>query len=141
MTAPLIARILGAAFLLVGIAGFVPFVSSPAPFDAPVITLESSYRIVAHLFAVNAVHSGLHIFFGIWGLLAGIRFAWGLLYCRVVVWTYAVLVILGLIPITNTLFGVAPIYGHNVWLHAIIALFAAYGGYGRGRLEPEVPAV
>ena len=42
---------------------------------------------------------------------------------------YAVLVVLGLIPAVNTLFGLLPIHGHDVWLHAVLALPAAYFGF------------
>jgi hypothetical protein len=42
---------------------------------------------------------------------------------------YGLLAILGLIPGTNTLFGLVPIYGHDVWLHALSALIAAYFGF------------
>jgi hypothetical protein len=39
------------------------------------------------------------------------------------------LAILGLIPATNTMFGLVPIYGNDVWLHAGTALIAAYFGF------------
>ncbi|MHB8146236.1 MAG: DUF4383 domain-containing protein [Vulcanimicrobiaceae bacterium] len=135
MNAPLIARIVGVLFLIAGIAGFLPYVTVPMPFDAQVVTLDRSYGMLAYLFPVNAVHDGLHIVFGLWGLIAARRFAKAVTYCRAVTWVYAVLIVLGLIPITDTLFGVAPIYGYDVALHAFILLLAAYGGYGRGSLE------
>ncbi len=34
----------------------------------------------------------------------------------------------GLEP-TRTTFGLVPIYGHDVWLHAVLALIAAYFGW------------
>jgi hypothetical protein len=42
---------------------------------------------------------------------------------------YGLLAILGLIPATNTMFGLVPIYGNDVWLHAGTALIAAYFGF------------
>lgn len=135
MNAPLIARILGALLLIVGIAGFLPYVTAPVPYDAQVVTLHHDYGMLAYLFPVNAVHDGLHIFFGLWGLVAARKFAKAVTYCRVVTWVYAVLIVLGSIPITDTLFGIAPIYGYDVALHAFILLLAAYAGYGRGSLE------
>jgi hypothetical protein len=50
---------------------------------------------------------------------------------------YAVLVVMGLIPVLNTTFGLIPIYGHDIWLHAVLALIAAYFGF---RSEPETVA-
>jgi len=42
---------------------------------------------------------------------------------------YGVLAVMGLVPGLNTLFGLAPIHGHDVWLHAGTALVAAYFGW------------
>ena len=37
---------------------------------------------------------------------------------------------MGLIPGLNTTFGLIPIFGNDVWLHALTALIAAYFGWG-----------
>ncbi len=141
MNARSIARILGLLFLVAGIAGFLPWIAPAAPFTAPVITLDTAYRLIGGVFAVNIAHDLVHLFFGAWGLLAALRFKGAVTYCRTVTWVYLVLVVLGAIPITNTLFGIAPIYGWDVALHALLLLVAAYGGYGRGAQEPEEPAL
>jgi hypothetical protein len=44
---------------------------------------------------------------------------------------YALLTVLGLIPATNTAFGLVPIYGHDVWLHAVLAAGAGHFGFVR----------
>lgn len=134
MNAQLIARILGIVFLLAGIAGVVPWTSSPAPFDANVITLDQYYRFIFGMFPVNLVHDGLHVFFGLWGLLAGMNFKASIGYLRFVAVFYLFVVILGIIPITNTLFGAAPVYGWDVLLHVVAMLLAAYGGFGAGSI-------
>jgi len=139
MTAPSIARIFGLLFFIAGIAGFVPWVASAVPADAPFITLDAGYRMLAGIFPVNAVHDGIHIFFGLWGLLAAFHFRSAVFYCRSVASIYVVLVILGAIPITNTLIGVAPIYGWDIALHAVAALITAYGGFGAGSLQEPAP--
>ena len=41
---------------------------------------------------------------------------------------------MGLIPVLNMTFGLIPLYGHDVWLHAGIAAMAAYFGFGQ-RIE------
>ena len=43
--------------------------------------------------------------------------------------SYGLLVILGLIPATSTLFGLVPIYGMDVWLHLALGAIAAYFGF------------
>ena len=48
---------------------------------------------------------------------------------RAVAVIYALLAVMGLIPGLNTTFGLVPIYGHDVWLHALLAIVAAYFGF------------
>ena len=71
----------------------------------------------------------MHLVFGIWGIVAYRSFGAARLYARSVAVIYAVLVVMGLIPVLNTTFGLIPIYGHDVWLHALLALVAAYFGF------------
>ncbi|HEV7179383.1 MAG TPA: DUF4383 domain-containing protein [Candidatus Baltobacteraceae bacterium] len=143
MSAPTIARIFGMLLLLAGIAGLIPWTAPAAPFEAPVVTLDLAYRTLAGLFPVNIANDVLHLVFGITGVLLARSFGASVGWCRVIGWTYLVLTVLGMIPITSTLFGVAPLYGNNIWLHALFALFALYGGYGRGsreELTTQLPA-
>ena len=137
MKAPLIARVLGVAFFLAGILGFVPVVTVAAGPTDQWVTLGANYGFLAALFPVNIVHDVVHLVFGIWGIAASWSFKSAVSYCRAVTWVYFALVILGAIPITNTLFGIAPIYGYDIALHAIVAFAALYGGYGAGRFEAE----
>ena len=52
-------------------------------------------------------------------------------YGKVVGVGYGLLTILGLIPAAKlwTLFGFVPLYGHDVWLHALLAAVATYYGF------------
>jgi hypothetical protein len=50
-------------------------------------------------------------------------------YARGVAAIYAVLTVAGFIPPLDNLFGLAPLYGNDIWLHAAIALVAAYFGW------------
>ncbi len=140
MNGPTIARILGLLFLIAGIAGFLPWTAPAAPLDAPVITLDAFYRFIVGVFPANIAENALHLVFGVWGLVAAMNFSSARFYCRAVTWVYAILFVLGALPVFAfyTLFGVAPIYGWDVLLNAVIALLGAYGGYGRGSYEPEV---
>jgi hypothetical protein len=140
MKAPLIARILGLLFIAAAVAGLLPWIAPTAPFDAEVVTLDLQYRMLFGIFPLNVAHDLLHLIFGVWGLAASMRFNAAVIYLRSVAWIYLILVILGAIPILNTLFGVAPIYGWDVALHALIVLVATYGGYGRGSIKPEAQA-
>ncbi len=56
-----------------------------------------------------------------------------MVYGKGVAVIYGLLTLLGLIPATNTTFGLVPIYGNDVWLHAGLALVAAYFGFIHNR--------
>jgi hypothetical protein len=127
------ARIFGIVFLLVGIGGFIPGITTPH--DHPDLALEAASGLELGLFPVNALHNIVHIAFGIWGLLAARSLGGARTYARTVAIAYALLTILGLIPATNTTFGLVPIYGHDIWLHALLAAIAAYFGFVRHDTE------
>lgn len=121
------ARIYGIVFLVVGVGGFIPGITQPHVH--PGLTLTAASGLELGLFPVNVLHNIVHILFGAWGLWAARDIASARLYARVVAVAYALLTIMGLIPATNTTFGLVPIYGHDVWLHALLAAVAAYFGF------------
>lgn len=128
------ARIYGIAFLVVGIAGFIPGLTQPH--DHPELAVEAGSGMLFGLFPVNALHNLVHLVFGAWGLFAARSFGAARSYARVVAIVYALLTLLGLIPATNTIFGFVPIYGHDIWLHALLAGIAAYFGFAYRETSP-----
>jgi hypothetical protein len=65
------------------------------------------------------------------------------MFARGLTVVYGILAVMGLIPALNTMFGLAPIFGHDIWLHAGTALIAAYFGWFhhvgvRDRVEDHV---
>ena len=120
--------VLGIIFLLVGIAGFVPgLLQIPEP--AADVEVTQSFGRLMGLFPVNALHNVVHIIFGVWGIAAYRSYSGARGYSRAVAIIYAVLAIMGIIPGLNTTFGLIPLYGHDIWLHALIAIAAAYFGF------------
>jgi Domain of unknown function (DUF4383) len=120
--------VLGIIFLLVGIAGFVPgLLQTPEP--AADVEVTQSFGRLMGLFPVNALHNLVHIIFGIWGIAAYRSYTGARGYSKAVAIIYAVLAVMGLIPGLNTTFGLIPLYGHDIWLHAVIAIAAAYFGF------------
>jgi hypothetical protein len=75
------------------------------------------------------LHSAVHIAIGAWGIAAGRGMAEPRVYARSLAIFYGALAVIGLIPGMNTLFGLLPIHGHDVWLHAGTAAVAAYFGW------------
>ena len=122
------AIIYGIVFLLVGIAGFVPGLVTMAD-PAADVAADAGFGRLFGLFPINWLHNLVHIAFGIWGLVAYRSFSGARRFARAVAIIYAVLTVMGLIPVLNTTFGLIPLYGHDVWLHALLALVAAYFGW------------
>lgn len=131
------ALILGIVFLLVGILGFVP-AALTHPVDAGhELHVTASDGYLLGLFHVNALHSAVHVLFGIMGIGMSRQWSTARLYCQIVAVAYALLAVMGLVPALNTVFGLIPIHGNDVWLHAAIAIVAAYFGF----IAPEGAAL
>lgn len=127
MTLVNFARIFGVAFLLIGASGFVPGLS-PAH-DHPGLAVEAGSAMALGLFPVNILHNLFHLGFGVWGLLASRSPGGARAYGKGVAVIYGLLTVMGLIPAANTTFGLVPIYGNDVWLHALLAGVAGYFGF------------
>lgn len=122
------ALIFGIIYVLVGILGFVPGLTSHHA-DMPPISIDSFYGKIMGLFPVNILHNIVHLAIGAWGILASRSVSGARFFGKALAIIYGLLAILGLIPGANTMFGLVPIYGHDVWLHALSALIAAYFGF------------
>jgi hypothetical protein len=142
MNARAIARILGLLFLIFGVAGFIPFsaLAPAAPLDAPTVLLDGANRVLFGIFPVNVFDDVLHVLLGLAGVLCAASFAAGVWYCRVVSVLSLLLAICGVVPVLSTLLGVAPVYGYDAVLDGVVALAAAYGGFARGSVAPQVHA-
>lgn len=123
------ALIFGIVYLLVGILGFIPpLVSSPEM--AGGLAADTGHGRLLGLFPVNLWHNLVHLAVGIWGIVASKGFDSAVLYAKVNAVLFALLAVLGLIPATDTLFGLAPLYSHDIWLHILNAVAAGYFGFG-----------
>ena len=129
------AGVFGAIYLIVGILGFVPGLVQPAH-HAPALAVESNHGMLLGLFPVNLLHNVVHLLIGVWGLAASSNLPAARWYGRALAVFYGLLAVLGLFPATHTLFGLVPIHGHDVWLHAVSALVAGYFGFVAAP-EPE----
>lgn len=130
------ALIFGIAYLAAGLLGLVPAALMPPPADAPPTQFTLLYGYLLGLFPVNVLHSAVHLAIGFWGLAAWRGAAEPRVYARGLAILYGGLAVLGLMPGMNTLFGLMPIHGHDVWLHGGTAAVAAYFGW-RAELEVD----
>lgn len=123
------ALIFGLGFLAIGISGFIPGLTSPPHAGHPDLVVDQNYGQALGLFPVNLLHNIVHIAFGLWGLLAYKSLSAAKGYAKSVAIAYAVLMLAGFIPGLNTMFGLVPLFGNDIWLHALLAIVAAYFGF------------
>jgi hypothetical protein len=129
------ALVFGIVFLILGAGGFIPGMVSPH--SHPDVAVTSGLGLELSLFPINVLHNIVHLLFGIWGLLAARSVAGARVYAKAVAIIYALLTLMGLIPALRlyTTFGLVPLYGNDVWLHALLAIVAGYFGFVQ-RAEP-----
>jgi hypothetical protein len=129
------ALFIGVAYLAAGFLGMVPDALEPPPPEAPPITLTVLYGYMLGLFPVNVLLSALHLAIGALGIAAWqADHVWHRMtsprtYARFLTALLGALAVLGLIPGLNTLFGLLPLHGHDIWLHLVTAALAAYFGW------------
>jgi hypothetical protein len=129
MGARYFALISGIVYILLGLFGFIPGMVATPGTGGPEVVFKAGYGYLLEAFPINFLHNIVHIAVGIWGLASYRNYIRARTYGRGLAIFYGVLAIMGLLPYFNTVFGLIPIFGNNVWLHAITAAIAAYFGF------------
>jgi hypothetical protein len=138
MTSRSFAKVMGILFVAIGVLGFVPAMTSPPPLSAPNLTVEGAYGLLLGLFPVNWLHNLVHLAIGFWGWGASRSTSAARSFGRGLAFLYGGLAVMGLIPVLNTTFGVVPLFGHDVWLHAGTAALAGYFGFSQRTEAVEI---
>lgn len=138
MTLRNFALVFGILYLAAGVLGFIPALVRPAPAGEHGLAVTAFHGYLFGFFAVNLLHNLVHIAIGAWGLAASRATAHARTFARTLAIFYGLLAVMGLFPVLNTTFGLIPIHGHDVWLHAATALVAAWFGWARTS-EPTMP--
>ena len=120
---------IGIIYVIAGLLGFLPAAVTAPPSGAPDMAVTSGYGYLFGLFPVNALHNVVHLVIGIWGIWAYSSYLSARNFCRGLAAFYGLLTVMGFFPMLNTTFGMIPIFGHDIWLHALTALVAAYYGW------------
>lgn len=115
---------LGLALILFGIAGFVPALLVPGTEVHP-LAIDTPHDQLLGLFPVSAMDNLFHMLLGGWGIYAARRRASSVLYARATTGIFALLTLLGFVPFSDLF----PLYGNDIWLHALMTLVAAYFGW------------
>jgi hypothetical protein len=138
------ALVLALVFVAIGIAGFIPQLAHPETAVSLGDNMMTAHgdefgpgdAMLFGWFPVNLAHNLIHLLFGLWGLAASRSARGALTYARGVAILYALLAVAGLIPATQTGFGLVPLYAKSVWLHGLLALVAAYFGWVNRTTRP-----
>ena len=123
------ALIVGIVYLLVGLMGLLGIGLAMPMAGDPQMAVSAQYGRLLGLFPVNVLHNIVHLAIGLWGIVSYRTFGASRVFARGLAILYALLTIMGLIPGLNTTFGLIPIFGNDVWLHALTAIVAAYFGW------------
>lgn len=117
------ARIFGIIYIIVGIIGFIPAISPADP-------ANPAYHNVLGIFTVNWLHDLVHILIGVWALAAAGTAAGARQYFQYAGILLIVLFIFGLLHGFKDLFGLAPLFGADIYLHLISGVIFLIIGYG-----------
>lgn len=121
------ALILGLFYLLIGVMGLIPGLITPT--DHPGVAVDVLHGDLLGIFPVNIVHTLVHLVVGLWGVVAYRSFDASRSFAKVIGILFLVLFLMGLIPGLNTLFGMAPLMGADVWLHLFTGLLGVVFGF------------
>jgi len=120
------ALIFGIVYLLVGLLGLIPGMITAA--DTPGVTVDVLRGNLLGIFPVNILHTLVHLLLGLWGVIAYRSYDASRSYARTAGILFLALFVFGLIPGLNTLFGLTPLYGADIWLHLVSGIIALYFG-------------
>ena len=119
----------GTLLAIAGAAGFVPAMLSPPHPEHPMLILDVGYGQLVGWFPVNVVLDLLHALLGLWGLIASRTSRLARHYARSMAVAFSGLTIAGFVPGPHIMFGFAPLFGNDIWLHALLAALAAFFGW------------
>ena len=131
------AMVIGAVFLVFGVAGFIPGITSH--FDELSWAGHHSGALLLGVFAVSILHNVVHLAFGVAGLVLARTAASAKAY---LLWggaVYAVLWLYGLAIDHHGPLNVVPVNAADNWLHLGLAVAMIGSGVTLGRLaiQPE----
>ena len=108
-----LAGVFGVIFIVVALLGFI------TPGGMAMATATDTGLLLG-MFPVNLLHNIVHLLFGIWGLAASRSWGGSKSYFTIAGAIYAVLTCVGFLSPSG--FGLVPLGGNDIWLHAVLAI-------------------
>ena len=114
------AAVVGVVFLMVGVLGFVPGVTTD--YDSMTFADHESGAELLGVFQVSVLHNIVHLLFGVGGLVAATqaRFVAPFLYASAAV--YGVLTVYGIVVDKASAENFVPVNSADNWLHLILGV-------------------
>jgi hypothetical protein len=115
-----VAIVVSIVFLLVGIAGFIPGLTTR--YDQLGFAGTGSMALLLGVFQVSVLHNIVHLLFGVVGLAAARRARGAKLFLIVGGIVYAVLWLYGLVVPMSSAGNFVPLNSADNWLHLVLAI-------------------
>jgi Domain of unknown function (DUF4383) len=133
------AIVAGAAFLLVGILGFIPGITTD--FDDIAFAGTDSRAELFGIFQVSVLHNIVHLLFGVIGLWAARTWATARAYLLASGVVYLVLFVYGMVIDRDADANFVPVNAADDWLHLGLAIAMIAVGLLAGRRWDDDPLV
>jgi hypothetical protein len=108
-----LAGVFGVIFIVVALLGFI----TPG---GMAMSMSPDTGLLLGTFQVNLLHNIVHLLFGAWGLAASRSWGGSKSYFTIAGAIYAVLTCVGFLSPSG--FGLVPLGGNDIWLHAVLAI-------------------
>jgi Domain of unknown function (DUF4383) len=128
------ALLVGVVFLLVGVLGFIPGVTTN--FDQLTFAGHESDAALLGIFNVSVLHNIVHLLFGIAGLLASRTFTTARTYLIIGGFIYLALFLYGLLIDQNSAANFVPVNNADNYLHLVLGIGMITLGVLLGRHAP-----
>jgi len=116
---------LGALLVAGALLGFVPALLWSGAEIHP-LAADTPHDQLFGLFPVNAADNVVHGLLGLWGLAAARSVRGAILFARAMTGIFAALTLGGFVPAAGDLL---PLYGNDIWLHALLTAACAWFGW------------
>ena len=137
--AQLLAALFGATFVLIGILGFIPGVTSHL-YGGLDFAGHNSEAKLFHLFQVSWLHNIIHLAFGLAGLVLARTWETARLFLIGGGFVYLILWFYGLVIGMSTGANIVPFNTADNWLHFALGSAMIVSGFATTREQHAVPA-